>query len=155
MVRLRAQAKKQRGQQHRSRPIVDHAVAVVLDLVGVRADHDDLLGFAGQNTNDVRRKLAGERLLGKIRVRASRFGQPLSDQRLALAIFSRERLQVGFNLFARLQAEMILCRSTRRHSGENDGRERDRSEKARRKNDRGGPRSNPSPAHANHILSLA
>src|SRR5229473_1814759 len=66
----RAQGIKQRGQQNRARPVVDHAVAT-FDLIGMRADHDNLLRLTRQHANDIRRKLALERLLGEIRVRRS------------------------------------------------------------------------------------
>src|SRR5258708_9205409 len=87
MTRLPAQAVEEGGQQHRSRPVIDHAVAKALHLIGMRADQNNFLRFARQNANNVRRKVATERLLGEIRALASRISKPLPDQRFAFAVF--------------------------------------------------------------------
>src|ERR1700719_3674153 len=72
MTRLRAQAVQQARQQRRSGPVVDHSVANAVDLVGMSSDYDDFLRFARQHTNNVRWKLAVERLLVEIRLLAPR-----------------------------------------------------------------------------------
>src|SRR6202140_2556392 len=83
MTQLPAQAIEEGGQQYGSCPVVDHAVANAVNLIGVCADQNNLLRFARQHANNVRWKLAVKRLLREVRGLASRLGKPLPDQRFA------------------------------------------------------------------------
>src|ERR1700687_1219111 len=86
MTQLPAQAIEEGGEQYGSCPVVGHAVANAVNLIGVCADQNNLLRFARQHANNVRWKVALKRLLKKIRALASRLGKPFPDQRFAVVV---------------------------------------------------------------------